>query len=181
MSYGECEGQEVGGGVVVESFEKFSDLVKSLGIRFYGKYAEQGEVPWEAIETHLLERYGELFLEIEACRKLVAFVLFYVRSTDLEWYRVLTLDEVFQPLTAVEMPPSPVGFPEEIMPLLLRAGLLNEQLRRMALQGFAFSVWLASDQVRQAVAMCESEADVQALRGLIETEMKSDPEFTHWE
>lgn len=167
--------------MAVESFEKFSDLVKSLGIRFYGKYAEQSEVPWEAIETHLLERYGELFLEIEDCRKLIAFVLFNVRSTDLEWYRVLTSDEVFQPLTAAEMPPSPVGSPEEIMPLLRGAGLVSEQLRRMALQGFVFSVWLASDQVRQAVAMCESEVDSQALRGLIETEMESDPEGTRWE
>ncbi|MFQ5802092.1 MAG: hypothetical protein ACE5JQ_04250 [Candidatus Methylomirabilales bacterium] len=167
--------------MATQTFGRFSDLVKSHGIRFYGKYAEQDEVPLEAIEAHLLERYGEAFLGIEDCQKLVAFALFYVRSKDLEWYRVLMLDEAFRPLTASGTPPPPVASPEEIVPLIHRAGVSPEQVRRMALVGFAFSVWLTSDQVRQAVAMCESSADAEALQGLIETEMESDPEPGRWE
>lgn len=164
--------------LAAETFEKFSELVKSLGIRFYGKYAEAGEAPWEVIEAYLLERYGEVFLEVGDCQKLAAFSLFYVRSADLEWYRVLTLDEAFRPLTASDIRPPPVASPEEILPLIQQAGLAPEQIRRMALHGLAFSIWLAFDQVRQALAMCESEADADLLRGLIEAEMESDSEFT---
>ena len=159
-----------------QTFETFGELVKSLGIRFYGKYAERDEVPWEVIEAHLLGRYGETFLGIEDCRKLAAFALFFVRSTDLEWYRVLMMDEAFQPLTAAGPPPPPVATPEEIVPLIEGAQLTSEQIRKMALHGFIFSVWLTSDQVRQAIAMCESEADAESLQELIRAEMESDPE-----
>ena len=167
--------------MVTESFEKFSAVVKKLGVRFYGKHAEEGETPWEAIEAYLLERYGEVFLEIEHCQKLAAFALFHVRSTDLEWYRVLMLDEAFRPLATAGMRPLPVASPEEVIPLLRRAELTAEQIRRMALHGWAFSVWLASDRVRQAAAMCVSEAEAEALRDLIEAEMESEPESTRWE
>ncbi|MFQ5989187.1 MAG: hypothetical protein ACE5K9_04650 [Candidatus Methylomirabilales bacterium] len=167
--------------MIPQTFEKFEGLVKSLGIRFYGRYAEQDEVPWEAIEVHLLERYGEAFLGIADCRTLAAFALFYVRSTDLEWYRVLMMDEAFRPLTAVGPPPPPVATPEEIVPLIEGAQLTAEQIRKMALHGFIFSVWLASDQVREAVVMCESEADAESLQELIRTEMESDPEAVRWE
>lgn len=160
---------------MTESFETFSDLVKKLGIRFYGKHAEEGEALWEAIEAYLLERYGEVFLGIEHCQKLAAFALFHVRSTDLEWYRVLMLDEAFRPLTTADMRPLPVASPEEVLPLLRGAELTTEQIRRMALHGLAFSVWLASDQVRQAAAMRASEAEAEALRDLIEAEMESEP------
>ncbi len=162
--------------MIPQTFEKFGELVKSLGIRLYGKYAERDEVPWEAIEAHLLEGYGEALLGIEDCRKLAAFALFYVRSTDLEWYRVVMMDEAFRPLTDAAPSPPPVATPEEIVPLIERAHLTVEQVRRMALQGFIFSVWLASDQVRQAVAMCESEAEAESLQELIRAEMESDPE-----
>ncbi len=63
--------------------------------------------------------------------------------------------------------------PEEILPLIDRAELTAEQVRRMALVGFAFSVWLTSDQVRQAVTMCESDADAEALLDFFQPEMES--------
>jgi hypothetical protein len=162
--------------VATHTFDKFSALVKGLGIRFYGKYSGQDEVPLEAIEAHLLECYGGTFLGIKECQNLAAFSLFYVRSADLEWYRVLMLDEAFRPLTAAGMPPPPVASPEEVVPLIQRAGLGPEQVRRMALVGFAFSVWLTSDQVRQAVTMCESDADAEELLDFFQTEMESSPE-----
>ena len=162
--------------MATQTFDKFSALVKDHGIRFYGKHAGQDEVPLEAIEAHLLERYGEAFLGIEDCQKLAAFALFYVCLKDLEWYRVLMLDEAFRPLTASGTPLSPVASPEEILPLIDRAGLTAEQVRRMALVGFAFSVWLTSDQVRQAVTMCESDADTEALLDFFQTEIESGPE-----
>jgi len=148
--------------VVTENFEKFTDEVKSLGIRFYREHAEEGDVPWEPLEAYLLERHGEVFLEVEVCLKLAAFALFHVRATDLEWYRVLMLDEAFRPLTTADIRPLPVASPEKILPFLRGAGL-------------------AADQVRQAVAMCANEADAEALRGVLEAEMESDPESARWE
>ena len=148
--------------MVTENFEKFTDEVKSLGIRFYREHAEEGDVPWEPLEAYLLERHGEVFLEVEVCLKLAAFALFHVRATDLEWYRVLMLDEAFRPLTTADIRPLPVASPEKILPFLRGAGL-------------------AADQVRQAVAMCANEADAEALRGVLEAEMESDPESARWE
>lgn len=167
--------------MVTENFEKFTDEVKNLGIRFYREHVEEADVPWEPLEAYLLERYGEVFLEVEVCRKLTAFALFHVRATDPEWYRVLMLDEAFCPLTTADIRPLPVASPEEILPFLRGAGLAPEQIRRMALHGVAFAIWLAADQVRQAVAMCASEADAEALRGVLEAEMESDPESARWE
>ena len=148
--------------MVTENFEKFTDEVKSLGIRFYREHAEEGDVPWEPLEAYLLERHGEVFLEVEVCLTLAAFALFHVRATDLEWYRVLMLDEAFRPLTTADIRPLPVASPEKILPFLRGAGL-------------------AADQVRQAVAMCANEADAEALRGVLEAEMESDPESARWE
>ena len=162
-------------------FEAYGELVKSLGMKFYGKYADMEEVPWDVIEEYVIERYGERFLNLEGCQKMAAFAIFHVRAVDAEWYRVLMLDEAFRPLTASAVYPAPVEFPLEIVPLIARANVSPDHIRRMALQGLVFSIWLATDQVRQAFAKCERDEEEAELWDMVLREMEADPEFAAWE
>ncbi len=167
--------------MVNREFEAYGELVKSLGVKFYGKYADMEEVPWDAIEEYVIERYGERFLDLEACQKMAAFAIFHVRAVDAEWYRVLMLDEAFRPLTACEVPLAPVESPLGILPLIARASVSPDHIRRMAMQGLVFSVWLATDKIRQAFAQCEGEEEEAELWDMVQREIEADPEFAAWE
>jgi len=162
------------------AFEAYTELVKSLGIKFYGKYVDMEEVPWDALEEYVIERYGERFLDLEECQRMTAFAIFHVRAVDAEWYRVFMLDEAFRPLTASEVPPAPVESPLEILSLIARAKVSADCIRRMALQGLIFSIWLATDQIRYAFAKCEGEEEAE-LWEMVRREMEADPEFAAWE
>jgi hypothetical protein len=150
-------------------------------MKFYGKYADMEEVPWDAIEEYVIERYGEWFLDLGECQRMTAFAIFHVRAVDAEWYRVLMLDEAFRPLTASEVYPTPVESPLEILPLIARANVGPDHIRRMAIQGLVFSIWLATDQIRQAFAKCEGEEEEAELWDMLYREMEADPEFAAWE
>lgn len=166
--------------MAIRDFEAYTELVKSLGVKFYGKYADMEEVPWDAIEEYVIERYGERFPDLEECRRLAAFAICHVRAADPEWYRVLMLDEAFRPLTAADVPPAPVESPSEVLPFLTQADVGPDQIRRMALQGLVFSIWLATDQLRQAFARCEGEEEAE-LWEMVWREIEADPAFAAWE
>jgi hypothetical protein len=164
-----------------QAFEAYGQLVKSLGMKFYGKYADMEEVPWDGIEEYVIERYGERFLDLAECLKMTAFAIFHMRAVDAEWYRVLMLDEAFQPLTASGVSPAPVESPQEIVPLIVTANVSPDHIRRMALQGLTFSIWLATDQIRQAFATCEGDKEEAELWDMVQRELEADPEFAAWE